>query len=114
MLRFPLGMISKEECDRAAEAPWVFCTQYENLSGRRRTGTYKVDFSQFIGMFFDTNWPKEAAQSLDSIQKDLHRLTEGYAKVQVVTQTREQFVRENEDYVRQYEDQIGDDEYGLK
>ena len=96
--RFTLGIVSREEFDRAAQAPWTFCTKYENLYGRTKEDIYVVDFSQFRGGIFDTNWPEKISKHLDFIQRDLHRLTEGYAKVQVVTQTREEFEQRCEEW----------------
>ena len=89
--RFPLGTVSPDEYERATEAPWTFRTQYESLYGKRRTDTYIVDFSQFRGTFFEPNDLKEIAGHLSAVRQDFHRLTEGYARVQTVTQTRDEY-----------------------
>lgn len=75
--RFFLGTVSSKEFERAVKAPWRFCTEYENLRGKRRTETYTVDFSQFKGMFFDANPLKDIAGYIQDIQKDLKDLTKG-------------------------------------
>ena len=54
-------------------------------------------------MFFEPNRLEEIAQHLESMRKDLYRLTEGYAKVHVVTQTRETFLKDREERRRKYE-----------
>lgn len=75
MLRFPLGTVSPEEYDRAIEAPWTFHVQYENLYGKTGESVYTVDFSQFRGMVFEPNRLKEIAEHLESISKDISKLT---------------------------------------
>ena len=84
VFRFSLGMVSEEEFNRAAGDPWIFRVRYENLYGKEKKDTYTLDFSQFRGMFFAPNRLVEISQHLDSIRKDLNRLTEGYTKIQVV------------------------------
>ena len=87
--RFSLGTVSEKEFNRAAGDPWIFRVQYENLFGEQRKDTYPLDFSQFRGMFFAPNRLVEISQHLDSIRKDLNRVSEGYAKIQVVIQKEE-------------------------
>ena len=88
--RFPLGTVSSEEFERAVEAPWIFRAHYENLYGKLRTDVHMVDFSRFKGMFFESNHMKEIAEHMKGVRDDLHRLTEGRARVQAVIQTREE------------------------
>ena len=95
--RFPLGTVSPEEYERAVATPWTFRTKYENLYGNPRTATQTVHFSQFTGMLFEPNHLKEIAERMKTMQKDLHRLTEGHARVQVVTQTRRDFEQRREE-----------------
>lgn len=87
--RFSLGTVSEKEFNRAAGDPWIFRVQYENLFGEQRKDTYPLDFSQFRGMFFAPNRLVEISQHLDSIRKDLNRVSEGDAKIQVVIQKEE-------------------------
>ena len=95
---FPLGSTSEEEFSRATQAPWIFNVKYQNLFGKYKLDTYTVDFSQFLGTFFERKLLKEISEHLDSIQKDLHRFTEGYARVQVVTQSRDAFLTAREEH----------------
>ena len=60
------------------------------------------------GTFFVPNRLKDISQHLDSIRKDLNRLTEGHAKVQVVTQSRENFLKEREVSLSQQEGETFD------
>ena len=101
--RFPLGSTSEEEFSRATQAPWVFHVKYQSLFGKCKLDTFPVDFSQFQGTFFERTPLKEISEHLDSIQKDLHRFTEGYARVQVVTQTREAFLTAREEHGMSFE-----------
>ena len=101
--RFPLGTVTVEEFNRAAEAPWTFQVQYENLYGKRKRAAYTVDFSQFRGMVFEPIALNEIVKHLNCIRKDLNRLTEGIAKAQVVSQSREEFLKEREGYLPQNE-----------
>ena len=89
--RFLLGTVSNEEFERSIEAPWTFHTQYESLYGKNKSDTYVVDFSLFSGMFFESNHLKEISGHMKSLREDLHRLTEGHVRVQIVTQSREEF-----------------------
>ena len=98
--RFPLG---QRRNDGASLGSWTFHTRYENLSGKQKKDTYVVDFSQFDWMFFDEIPAAQIARHLDSIRKDMHRLTEGYAKVHAVTETREEFLKERGDYLGRHE-----------
>lgn len=104
--RFPLGTVSLDEYERAIEAPWTFRTQYESLFGKRRTDTYIVDFSQFEGMFFDSNSLKELADHMKAVRQDLHRLTEGHARVQIVTQSRDEYERRREEWQKAQESHV--------
>ena len=89
--RFPLGTVSPDEYERAVETPWTFRTQYESLYGKRKTVTFIVDFSQFRGMLFESNSLKEIANHMKAVRQDLHRLTDGHARVQIVTQTIDEY-----------------------
>ena len=102
-IRFPIGTVSEEEFDRAAESPWHFRVRYENLHGKQRNVTHTLDFSLLRGTVFVPNRLKEMSQHLKYIRKDLNRLTEGHAKVQVVTQSRENFLKEREDFLSRQE-----------
>ena len=104
--RFPLGTVSPEEYERAIETPWTFLTKYENLYGEPRSGTHIVDFSQFRGMLFQPSHLKEIAEHMKTVQKDLHSLTEGQARVHVVTQTREEFEQQREEWRKAQESHI--------
>ena len=106
--RFPLGSVSPEEYERAVEAPWTFRTQYESLYGKRRTDAHIVDFAQFRGMLFESNYLKQIAEHIKTMRNDLHRLTEGYARVQVVTQTREEVERRREEWREAQDKRIPD------
>lgn len=95
--RFPLGTVSEGEFDRAVVSPWTFRTQYQSIHGKRRSDTYVVDFSQFLGTVFEKNYLREMTGHMKAVRKDLHRMTEGHARVQVVTQTREAFEQRREE-----------------
>ena len=104
--RFPLGTVTSNEFERAVKAHWTFQTRYESLQGKPRADTHIVDFSQFRGMFFESNHLKEMSEQVKAVRKDLHRLTEGYARIQVVTQTREEFEQRREEWQKVPESQI--------
>ena len=106
--RFPLGTVIAEEFERAAKSPWTFRTQYESLYGKRKKDICIVDFSQFRGMLFEPNHLDKIAKHLDSLRKDIHRLTEGYANVRIVTQTKEEFLQEREEFLEKTESEVVD------
>ena len=103
--RFFLGTVTTEEFHRAVKSPWTFTITYEDLYGDTKKNTYIADFSQFLGETFDENWMKDISKHLDSIQKDINRFTKGYAKIQVVTQTREDFEKQRDKYLKEHENQ---------
>ena len=106
-MKFFLGTMSPEEFSRAIEKPWKFTVKYKSISGMKtKTDICPVDFSQFEGRFFSQNWLQKMSECLSAIQKDLHRLTEGHARVQVVTQTREEFEKRREEWRKAQFDQI--------
>ena len=109
--RFParlLGSVSPEEYERAVEVPWIFRTQYENSYGKRLIDKHIVDFAQFRGVFFESNYMEQMAEHTKGIRNDLHRLTEGYARIQIVTQTREEHERRREEWRKAQENRISD------
>lgn len=99
VLRFLQGTMTQEVYERASKRPWIFHVQYENLSGKVKKDSFTLDFYKFDGMYFDLNHLEEISKHLHSIQKDIHRLTEGHAKVKVVTQTKDEFLKEREERV---------------
>ena len=101
-LRFALGNVDPEEFERAILNPWRFYVSYKSLSGKEtKKLPYIIDFSQFEGQFFAKNWMQEISNSLANIQKDLHRLTEGHARVRVITQTKKEFERQREAWLKE-------------
>ena len=104
--RIFLGTTSPEEYERAVETPWTFRTHYESLDGKPKTDTYVLDFSQFSGMFFEPNRLEEIAGHMKTVREDLHRLTEGHARIQVVTQTRGEFEQRREAWRKAQESHV--------
>ena len=98
--RFFLGTVTPQEFERASQSPWVFHTEYEDMYGKFLKDTYTVDFSFFSGMFFEPDRLEEISTALKDLQKDLHRLTEGHAKVHVVVQARDDFLEEQRAYLK--------------
>lgn len=107
--RFPIGTVSEDEFERAAKAPWVFHVRYKNLFGKRRSDTHQIEFSLLRGTFFVPNRLKEISQHLDSIRKDLNRLTEGFSKVHIVTESKESFLKDREGLLSRHEDGTKDE-----
>ena len=100
--------MSREEFDRAAAIPWIFNVRYSDLHGKHQDATYTVDFSQFRGMFTDRVWLEEITQHLDSVRQDVQRLTQGSAKIHVVTQTRERFLKDRHEELVRYEKEVAE------
>ena len=55
VLKYPIGVVTKEEFDRACQHPWMVNVQYQTFAGAKRKETYPLDFSQFKGQIFDSN-----------------------------------------------------------
>ena len=105
-LRYTLGVVSPEEFERASKNPWKFVVEYRNFANRKRKDTYVLDFSQFKGGTFAKNWIEEISKSLTSIKSDLHRFTEGYARIQVVTQSKQESEVAREESQRKSDDAV--------
>ena len=106
IFRFTLGSVTPEEFRRAAQAPWIFNTIYQNLYGKQKKETYVVDISHFEGGVFDTNWLETISIDLSKMQKDLSRLTKRSALLEIVTQTKDEFENRREDRSKAQEDEV--------
>ena len=90
--RFLLGWLFGEAFDRANEEPWTFQVDYANLSNNSKRDTYILDFSQFTGLIVGSGAPiVKIEKHLEALQKDVHLLMSGFNKVEVITQTKEQY-----------------------
>lgn len=96
--RLILGWIFGEAFNRATQMPWTFHVDYESLVGRPRTDTYILDFSQFSDLIVGNRPPLvEIEKHLHSIQKDVRHMTTGFRKIQVITQTKAELRKEQEE-----------------
>ena len=80
--------------------------KYENFARGKRKDSYVLDFSQFKGAIFDENWLEKISEHLESVQKDLHRFTDGHARIQVITQSKREFDLQREAWRKAQETQL--------
>lgn len=93
--RILLGWLFGDAFERASQEPWTFHIDYENALGKSQRGSYTLDFSRFSGLMLGGEPPLvKIEKHLEALQKDLHHLTTGFKKLNVLTQTRDEFRNE--------------------
>ena len=101
--RFLLGWLFGDDFERANQNPWSFHVGYENLSGDSQRHTFTLDFSQFSGLIIGGGTPLvKIEKHLEKLQKDVGHLSTGFRKLQVLTQSKEEFDRQRAEALRAY------------
>ncbi len=102
--RILLGWLFGDAFKRATQQPWIFHIDYENLLGKSHRDRYTLDFSQFTGLIVGGGPPVvKIEKHLESLQRDVHRLTTGASKSDVLTQTKEETRKEVEKLIEERE-----------
>ena len=84
-----LGFLIGEDFSRAIQQPWIIHIECNNAFGHKMpVAKYVVDFSQFDGLIVSESPFSKMEKHLDALQKDVHHLSTGFHKLQVVTQIR--------------------------
>ncbi len=100
--RIILGWLIGDTYERAIKQPWTFKLRYMSVTGSQVKDTYIVDFSQFAGLMIGNPSPLiEIEKHLRAMQKDLHFVTTGFSKLHVLTQTKEDALKEREALMEQ-------------
>ena len=99
--RIILGWLFGEQFTRATKEPWSFTLSYRSLSGDLTSDTYHIDFSQFVGLIIPGAPLPRIEKHLDTMQRDLHLVASGFSKLYVLTQTKEEARREEEEFLKQ-------------
>ena len=100
--RILLGWLLGEAFTRAIQEPWTFHLSYKNAIGDTISETFLVDFSQFDGLMLTAgNSLGKIEKHLDSLQKDVHHMTTGFSKLHILTQTKEEYLKEREEVRKQ-------------
>ena len=93
--RIPLGWLNNEKSfERAKENPWVFKVRYENSLGKQKADVFTIDFRQFEGLWTTTSPIAKVAKGVESMEKQLGRVTSGHNRLLVITQTKNEYVEE--------------------
>ena len=100
--RISLGTMDRAQFERAATAPWVFCTECKDISGLVLRNRFSIDFSLFRDLIVEPDRMQEISDSLGSIKKDLNRIVQGRSHLHVVTHTPEELQHAREERLRQY------------
>ena len=100
--RILLGWLFGEAFNRAIKEPWTFHLHYENAIGDTISETFLVDFSQFDGLLLTAGNPLgKIEKHLESLQKNVHHMTTGFSKLHILTQTKEDYLKEQEEVRKQ-------------
>ena len=100
--RILMGWLYGEAFERASQQPWLFHVAYENSLGKLQSSDYTLDFSQFSGLIIGGGPPLvKIEKHLEAIKNDFSRIATGTRKIQVLTQTKKEYLNEREDLVRQ-------------
>ena len=99
--RIVLGWLYDEEFTRATQKPWDIRVRYKNVAGEEiPESTFSVDFSQFKGLIASGSPLYRIEKHLDSLRKDIHKLTEGSRELQVITQSIEEYREDQKERFR--------------
>ena len=94
---FVLGRLLGDNFNEANENPWTFDVHYKTQTRKSREDKYVLDFSQFSGLFIEEGNPlRKMEQHLGDIKKEITYLGTGFHKPQVITQTKEESLRERD------------------
>lgn len=84
-----------ENTDSKLKTAFNIQISYKNSSGEKAEDIYFIDFSIFEG-FIQIGKPNlyAIAQEIEKIQKDFHNIATGFKELKVITQTKEDYYRE--------------------
>ena len=100
--RIPLGWFhNKERFERATKNPWVFNVRYEDSLGKDKADIFTIDFRQFEGLWTTTSPIAKIARGVESMGKDMKRVANGTASLRMITQTKEELVKEHEQRIQE-------------
>jgi len=86
-----------EDYQTKKETPFKISVIYENYSKKKYKQEYPIDFSIWDGLFFiGKNSLVKISDSLENIKKDLHNLTTGFNKMEIISYAKEDLEREEE------------------
>ena len=92
-----LGWLFGEAFQRANKNPWIFHVSYKSQAGKLRKEAYVLDFSAFSHLIIGGGDPLRGIEKhLDAIQKEFGYLGTGFHKARIITQTKEEYLRELE------------------
>ena len=93
--RILLGWLIGESFTRAIEEPWTFHVQYKDIVGDSKPRkTFVVDFSLFDNLQAGPAPLVKIEKHLEAVQKDVHHLTTGLKKLNVITQTKQEYLED--------------------
>ncbi len=99
--RIILGWLFGEDYERAIQKPWIFNLEYKNAVGDSISEKFVVDFSQFAGLILVDSPLVKIDRHLESIRKDVHHLLTGFNKPRIITQTVDDYRKEQEQLIEQ-------------
>ena len=107
--RIILGWLFGEDYERAVKESWFFDLRYKNAVGDSISEGFVVDFSQFSGLILAGSSPLvKIEKHLDTLQRDVHRLTTGFSNLHIISQTIEEFRKERAE-LREQRKKLHDD-----
>lgn len=87
-----------QDFEKKIDTAFNLTISYKNSSGERLEDVYLIDMSIFKGMN-QIGKPDlySIAKDIEKIQKDFHNISTGYTKLKVITQTKSEFNREEQE-----------------
>ena len=92
-----------EDFNSKIDTSFNIIISYKNSSGEKAEDIYLLDFSIFKGL---TQIGKPnlytIAQEIEKIQKDFHLIATGFKEIKVITQTKEDHIREEREMMEEF------------
>ena len=102
--RIALGWLNdKERFERAKQSPWVFNVRYEDSLGNVKTDVFTIDFQQFSGLWWTSSPMSKIARGVESMEREIRRVANGNARLRVITQTKGEYIKEQEQAMKKRE-----------
>ena len=81
-----LGWLFGEAFEKSTEHPWIIQVHYKDQTGKSKSDSYVLDFSQFAHLIIGDGDPlRKIANHLESFNRELRHLGTGFHKLHVIS-----------------------------
>lgn len=107
---FVLGWLFGDAFVQASKQTWEFHVNYKTQTGKLRKDSYVLDFSQFSHLIIGEGDPlRKIEKHLGDIKKEFGHLGNGFHKPRIITQTKDEYLKEIDNLRRQRKENPVDD-----